>query len=140
MKKNKGFTLIELLAVIIVLAIIMVLTIPNVLSTMNNSKKKALVVFSKKAIVQAEKYVAEQEMSNNPIASGTVITLSDMGVTDTGTYKGVVTFGGGENYTVQMTDQGGNWICGKTLSGLEASNAVVSARDETTCNWTGFNS
>ena len=45
---KRGFTLIELLAVIIVLAIIIVITIPNVLSTMDKAKDKALEVYMNK--------------------------------------------------------------------------------------------
>ena len=52
MKKlnKKGFTLIELLAVIVVLAIILVIAVPNVLDTINNSKKgvardQAMLIF-----------------------------------------------------------------------------------------------
>ena len=40
---KKGFTLIELLAVIIILAILMVVAVPNVLSTLNDAKKKTFV-------------------------------------------------------------------------------------------------
>ena len=43
MKKlnNKGFTLIELLAVIVILAIVVAITIPSVLSSIDNTRKKA---------------------------------------------------------------------------------------------------
>ena len=40
---KKGFTLIELLTVIIILAILMVIAVPNVLSTLNDAKKKTFV-------------------------------------------------------------------------------------------------
>jgi type IV pilus assembly protein PilA len=137
MKKNKGFTLIELLAVIIVLAIIMVLTIPNVLSTMNNSKNKALVVFGKKAIVQAQKYIAEQELTGTPKGAGTY-DFDTIGLTDTGNYKGAVKYDGTtDGYSVQVTD-GSKYICGKTLSTIENADAV--GAKTSACDWSGFNS
>lgn len=133
MKKNKGFTLIELLAVIIVLAIIMVLTIPNVLSTMNNSKKQALVVFGKKAIVQAQKHVAELELDGTPVAptsdSPVYYSLAEIGITDAGSYKGgytdnkAVEVSSGTDglvYKVKVND-GSNYICGATLNDMSAA-------------------
>lgn len=58
MKKlnRKGFTLVELLAVIIILAIVVGISIPAVLSTINNSRKKAAVT----AAEVAANWVSEQ--------------------------------------------------------------------------------
>ncbi len=133
MKKNKGFTLIELLAVIIVLAIIMVLTIPNVLSTMNNSKKKALQVFGKKAIVQAQKYVAEQELAGTPVNNSTNVDLdfSVIGLTDTGSYYGTVTYTTTGDYKVNVSDKN-NYICQVGLDNID-KDASVSPGDGSGC-------
>ena len=66
MNNKRGFTLIELLAVIIVIAIIITITIPNVIETMNNSKKQALITFAKKAITEAEQLELEKTLTNEP--------------------------------------------------------------------------
>ena len=40
--KKKGFTLVELLAVIVILAVILVIAVPQIMNTINDSKKGTL--------------------------------------------------------------------------------------------------
>lgn len=74
-KKKKGFTLVELLAVMVVLALIMVLVAPNVLESMNNSKKAALKTYAKKEIQAAkERWQTDALLSNNQTAQTGTLT------------------------------------------------------------------
>ncbi|MDD6224540.1 MAG: type II secretion system protein [bacterium] len=59
-KKNrqKGFTLIELLAVLIILSIIMGIAIPNVISTLDRSKKDTYISDAKKFLTLAKTKLA----------------------------------------------------------------------------------
>ena len=42
MNKKNGFTLVELLAVIVILAVILVIAVPQIISTINESRKGVL--------------------------------------------------------------------------------------------------
>ncbi len=53
MKKN-GFTLVELLAVIVILAIILTIAVPNVISSLDKSKKDTYIADAKKFLSLAE--------------------------------------------------------------------------------------
>ena len=64
-KNKKGFTLVELLAVMVVLALILVLVAPNVLNSMNNSKKNAMVIYAKKMISTAKENVEAGKLSGD---------------------------------------------------------------------------
>lgn len=57
---RKGFTLIELLAVLVILSIIMGIAIPNVVSTLEKSKKDTYIADAKKFLS-----LAKTEIANN---------------------------------------------------------------------------
>lgn len=73
-KVNKyGFTLVELLAVLVVLYIIMGIAIPNVVSTLDKSKKETYISDAKKFLTQAK-----TELSNtiNKPAAGEIVRIN----------------------------------------------------------------
>ena len=123
LKSNKkGFTLGELLAVIVVLAIIMIIAIPSVLENMNNAKKGSLKVYAEKALGNAQStYQADDLLGALPSSTNTsdnkkylqdkcyCYSLSAIGLTTTGSYKGyvIVTLDPNTNaasYKVTLTD------------------------------------
>ena len=60
---KKGFTLVELLAVMVILAIIVVLVTPNILKTLKNTRKNALVVYSRKMINLTKQYYQAERVA-----------------------------------------------------------------------------
>jgi type IV pilus assembly protein PilA len=62
MKKKNAFTLVELLAVIAVLGLILIIAVPKITNTMENSKKKTLVLTAKSIARSAEEQYIENEM------------------------------------------------------------------------------
>ena len=123
LKSNKkGFTLVELLAVIVVLAIIMIIAIPSVLENMNNAKKGSLKVYAEKALGNAQStYQADDLLGALPSTDTSdnnkkylqdkcyCYSLSAIGLTTTGSYKGyvIVTLDPNTNaasYKVTLTD------------------------------------
>ncbi len=119
---KKGFTLVELLAVIVVLAIIMIIAIPSVLENMNNAKKGSLKVYAEKALGNAQStYQADDLLGALPSSTNTsdnkkylqdkcyCYSLSAIGLTTTGSYKGyvIITLDPNTNaasYKVTLTD------------------------------------
>lgn len=132
-KKQNGFTLIELLAVIIVLAIIMVLTIPNVIKSMDKAKSKALIVYSKRALVEAQKKYQENDINNESQTIG-FVSLKKVGLNDTGNYKGsILMMSNNLSYEIYITD-GSKYICGETLSSLNSNdNKLVTTSPSIDC-------
>ena len=90
MKKNKGFTLVELLAVIVILAIIMIIAIPSVLSTLTTARKKTFVEYIDKVYQAAEKKVLSKEMLGEKTSCVLFDITSDLGIDNTGDFKGYV--------------------------------------------------
>ena len=70
---KKGFTLIELLAVLVILSIIMGLAIPNVVSTLDKSKKEGYITDAKKFLA-----LVKTEISNkiNKPARGEIVRIN----------------------------------------------------------------
>lgn len=85
--KNKGFTLVELLAVIVVLAIIMVIAIPNIMRSMDNSKKGTFKVYAQRVLTKAEeRYQSDQFLGNDPRC----YTIEGLDMGQNGKYRGKV--------------------------------------------------
>ncbi len=108
---KKGFTLVELLAVIVVLAIIIVIAAPKVLEAMNSATKKAFQMEGQAILTKA----MELYMADDLLGAGSTTkcyTLSSLGITTTGNYKGyVIVYGssliGNQNtsaYYLYLTD------------------------------------
>ena len=86
--KNKGFTLVELLAVIVVLSIIMVIVIPNIMKSLESSRKGTFKVYAQRVMTKAEeKYQSDQFLGNDPRC----YTLNDLDMGQNGKYRGKVT-------------------------------------------------
>lgn len=90
-KKFKGFTLVELLAVIVVLAIIMLIAIPAVLNTLETARKKAFMEYVDKAVgLSQQKYLEGSLLGDSGNTCYIYVIESDLGLTNTGKYKGFV--------------------------------------------------
>ena len=90
----KGFTLVELLAVIVILGIIMVIAIPNVLNTLEISKKKTFLEYVQKIYSTAHtKWLQETSMDGGLYEGEGMYVFNirtDLGLSSTGSYKGYV--------------------------------------------------
>ena len=127
-QKKKGFTLVELLAVMVVLSLILVLVAPNVLNSMNNSKKNAMVIYAKKMISTAKENVEGGKLSGDITSSNIASTkymIKGTLATDQDQYVGCVVVGGTMNsttYTINIVDKGnGLSITGQGLNGLKST-------------------
>lgn len=85
--KNKGFTLVELLAVIVVLSIIMVIVIPNIMKSLESSRKGTFKVYAQRVMSKAEERYQTDLMMGN---TNECYTFEMLGLTNTGNYKGKV--------------------------------------------------
>ena len=90
--KNKGFTLVELLAVIVILAIIMIISIPAVLNTMTSARKKTFGEYVTKVYDAAQKKYMSDEMLGNSITYVQYDITKDLGLDNTGDFRGYVVF------------------------------------------------
>ena len=76
---KKGFTLIELLAVITILALLAGIAIPNVMTSMNNTRKNSFLLDAKRMVAKAEYLLAANKSDRNTAKSqGITYTLSDL--------------------------------------------------------------
>lgn len=73
MGNKKGFTLIELLAVLVILSIVMSIAIPNVISTLEKSKKETYVADAVKFLSLAK---TELATSINKPANGELVRIN----------------------------------------------------------------
>ncbi len=89
-KKNKGFTLVELLAVIVILAIIMIIAIPAVLDTMTSARRKTFGEYVTKVYDVAQKKYLSDELLNGGSSYIRYDITKDLGLDNTGDYKGYV--------------------------------------------------
>jgi len=90
-EKIKGFTLVELLAVIVILAIIMIIAIPSVLSVLTTARKKSFVEYVDKAVgVSKQKYMEGVTLGESANACYIYVVEKDLGIDNTGDYKGFV--------------------------------------------------
>ena len=71
MKNKCGFTLVELLAVITLLALLMGIAIPNIVSTINNSKRSDFLADAKRMISKAEYLLSIDRTARNSVQNGT---------------------------------------------------------------------
>ena len=70
MKNKKGFTLIELLAVITLLAILMGIAVPNIVSTVNNSKRNEFLSDAKRMVAKAEYLLSLDKSARTSVLGG----------------------------------------------------------------------
>ena len=99
MRKKNGFTLVELLAVIVILAIIMIISIPAVLNTMQIAREKTFGEYVTKVYDVAEKKYLEQELTDGVEEYVRYDITKDIGLNNTGNYKGYVVFVRGTDKT-----------------------------------------
>lgn len=105
---KKAFTLIELLAVIVIIAIVMIIAIPNIVGTMQTSRKEALKDFGAKLFDEAAAQLETEKMANVRLGyAGSKfrkITLNSYSITvnqlvpEQNKYKGLVRFVFYEDY------------------------------------------
>lgn len=74
---KKGFTLIELLGVIVILSIIMLIAIPNVVSTLEKSKKDTYIADAKK-MVSLVQYEIRKGNVSKPGSTAIKVTLGQL--------------------------------------------------------------
>ena len=137
---KKGFTLVELLAVIVVLALILVLTVPMVLNTMNSAKKKSFQMYGERVLNSAMSLYESQKMLNEITTKkydGEICyTLSDLGLTSTGSYVGMVVVTPTNNadlsteYTVYLTDMTYNYEGAVSADVLNNTDVIINATDD----------
>lgn len=68
---KRGFTLVELLAVIALVAILSGLAIPNVITSVNNSRKASFLLDAKKMITIAESKISLDNETRTNVKNGT---------------------------------------------------------------------
>lgn len=81
---QKGFTLIELLATITILSMIMLVAVPNIMSTLDKSKRRTYVEDAKKMISLTEYKIRSNTTIELPVNENTVVAfpLSSLDLTD----------------------------------------------------------
>lgn len=112
---RKGFTLIELLATITILAMIMLAAVPNIMSTLDKSKRRTYIEDAKKMISLAEYRLRSDTTVKRPSNGQSVVfLLKSMDLTDFS--EGPE---GGQydtNYSyVKLTNSGGTYVYYATL-------------------------
>ena len=77
---KKGFTLVELLAVIALIGILSLMAVPNVISSINNSRKNAFLLDAKRMISKAEYLVSLEDITgrNQIKTDGKIYRFSDL--------------------------------------------------------------
>lgn len=66
---KKGFTLVELLAVIVVLAILTGIAVPNVISTINNNKRRTFLMDAERMVAKAEYFLSSSRTDRNTLST-----------------------------------------------------------------------
>lgn len=84
--KKKGFTLVELLAVMVILSLILVLVAPNVLNSMNMSKKNAMIIYAKKMISLSKENIENNRVINEIPSNDVIYSLYNVKQAPAGAY------------------------------------------------------
>ncbi len=71
MKNRKGFTLVELLAVIVLLGVLVSIAVPNIVSTINNSKRNNFLGDAKRMVAKAEYLLSIDRDTRKKVQNGT---------------------------------------------------------------------
>ena len=78
---KRVFTLVELLAVIVLIAILAGLAIPNVMTSVNNTRKNSFLLDAKRMITKAEYLVSVNKSDRTTIkSSGHTYSIDDLNV------------------------------------------------------------
>ena len=75
---KKGFTLIELLGVIVILSIIMLIAIPNVVSTLEKSKKDTYIADAKKLVSLVQYEIRKGNVTKPTATTTTTVELGEL--------------------------------------------------------------
>ena len=107
---KKGFTLVELLAVITLIAILSGIAVPNVISSINNSKKNTFLLDAKRMVSKAEYLISSRSEDRNLVKSGETVQYSFEQLNEKGEFQ---TDADGQpfnlNSFVKVTKNGNNY-------------------------------
>ena len=84
---KKGFTLVELLAVIALVSILSIIAIPNVVSTINNSKKNTFLTDAKRMVSKAEYLISLNKTDRSNVKNGNVKTYTYSDLNEKGEFS-----------------------------------------------------
>lgn len=128
MKKKNGFTLVELLAVIVVLAIIMIIVVPNVLRSLNGTKKESFYLYSQKLESKAvARYTQDLDLNKQNTECAVYDISKDLDLGNTGKYEGWVKI-------LRVPVSSGKLVATANVKHEKLSGVYYCVTDKGTCN------